>query len=68
MEYYIIQKKTAPFVDGGFWCVDIIISSSVTGKLYKDRIIGGTKKELLSKVKKGEVYLPEEGKLLEPIN
>lgn len=68
MEYYIIQKKTAPFVDGGFWCVDIIVSSSETGKLYKDRVFGGTRKELLSNLKKGEAYFPKEGKVLESID
>lgn len=68
MEYFIIQKKTAPFVDGGFWCVDIIVSSSESGNLYKDRVFGRTRKELLLSVKKGETYLPKEGKVLEPIN
>lgn len=66
MEYYIIQKKTAPFVDGGFWCVDIIVSSSETGTLYKDRVFGRTKKELLLSLKKGEAYIPKQGKVLEP--
>lgn len=33
MEYYIVQKKSQPYINGGFWCIDIIVSLSVTGRL-----------------------------------
>lgn len=64
MEYFIIQNKSAPYVSSGAWCVDIIVSSSETGCLYKDRIFGRTQKELL-KIKKGNTYIPKQGKILE---
>lgn len=66
LEYYIIQKKTVPYIKGGFWCIDIIVSSSETGKLYKDCVFGHTKRELLSNIRKGEAYIPKQGKVLEP--
>lgn len=66
MEYYIIQKKTLPYVNGGFWCVDIIVASSETGKMYKDKVFGIRK--VLLKIKKGEIHIPKSDKELEEIN
>lgn len=66
MEYYIVQKKTAPYVNGGFWCIDIIVSSSETGNLYRDRVFG-RRIELLN-IKKGDVHIPKLGKILEKVD
>lgn len=66
MESYIVQKKSVPYVNGGVWCVDIIISSSDTGKLYKDIVYGGRKRDLLN-IKKGDIHIPKAGKTLEKV-
>lgn len=66
MEYFIVQKKTQPYVDGGFWCIDITVSSSETGELYKDRVFG-PRKDLL-KVKKGDIHTPKSGKEMKKVN
>lgn len=66
MEYYTVEKKTAPYVNDGFWCIDIIVSSSETGNLYRDRVFG-RRVELLN-IKKGDVHTPKSGKILEKVD
>lgn len=66
MEYYIVQKKTSPYVEGGFWCIDIIVSSSETGNMYKDKVFG-TRKELL-RIKRGNIHIPKSDKELEKVD
>lgn len=65
MGYYIVQKKSRPYVNGGFWCVDIIVSSSETGVLYKDLVYG--KRIELEQIKKGDTYIPKYNKELEKL-
>lgn len=67
MEYFIIQKKGEPYVEGGSWCLNVILYSSETGAMYKDTIIGGRKSDF-NQFKKGDVYTPKTGKVLEPYN
>lgn len=67
MEYYIVQKVTRPYVNGGFWYIDVIVSSSKTGDLYKDKLSGRTRRQLLQ-IKKGDIYTPNPGKDMEKVN